>query len=131
MQYQNFQSLEDLHEMLENKQLITGKFLCKYDSQAFYDINCSDKIFKNCIIVKGSFLSTQFVRCIFDNVVFRETEFITCFIDCEFRDCIFSNVDSGFTMENTKVDNFSQFFEEERIMEYHIKRMEEKCLKIK
>lgn len=129
MNYQNFKSQEELWQLLKTQQVISGQFLCGYDSQASYEIDCTDKIFKDCIIVKGSFVGTNFTRCIFDNVVFRETEFITVFKDCEFVDCIFSNVESGFTIENSKIQNFSQFSEEESMMEYHIKQMQEKAKK--
>lgn len=129
MIYQNFKTLANLQQTIENDKVITGEFLCEYDPEAFYGIPCEDKIFKDCIIVKGSFLSTNFIRCIFENVVFRETEFITRFTDCEFIDCIFSNVDSGFTMENTKIIRLSQFFEEEKEMIHHIEKMKERTSK--
>ena len=77
MRYQNFKTQEVLWELLKNSQSISGQFLCTYDSQAAYEIDCRDKIFKNCIIVRGSFIGTNFTRCTFDNVIFRETEFIT------------------------------------------------------
>ena len=128
MYYQNFKSQSELWELLKSQQVISGQFLCTFDSQASYEIDCKDKIFKDCIIVKGDFVGTNFTRCIFDNVVFRETSFNTLFVECEFLDCIFSNV-NGFTLENSKINNFSQFSEEESMMEYRIKRMLEKAKK--
>lgn len=129
MRYQDFKTQKELWRLLQNNQIISGKFLCDYDSLASYEIDCRNKIFKNCIIVKGHFSGTNFTECVFDNVVFRETEFITVFEDCEFIDCIFSNVYSGFTLENTKINCFSQYSEDESIMDYHIKQMQEKAVK--
>lgn len=131
MLYQNFKTLADLQKIIETSQIITGQFLCEYDSQAFYAIDsaCIDKIFKNFVMVGGSFVSATFLRCTFDNVIFRKTEFITLFEDCEFKDCTFSNVDSGFTMKNVKIGEFHQFSEEEKLMEFNLKKMHEKALK--
>lgn len=129
MRYQNFKTQEELWELLKSSQTISGQFLCGYDSQAAYEIDCRDKIFKNCIIVKGDFVGTNFTKCIFDNVVFRETAFNTVFQDCEFIQCIFSNVNTGFTVLNTKIDHFSQHFEEESMMDYYIEKMQEKAVK--
>ena len=60
-------------------------------------------------------------------MLFSEKQRLPLFLkNCEFVDCIFSNVDSGFTLENTKIGHFSQFFEEETAMDYHIKQMLER-----
>lgn len=130
MQYKNFQTEDDLRNLLKNSQIIDGKFLCDYIPQSLSDEFYFDKIFKNCIIIKGSFVSCGFRNCTFQNVIFRETDFAgTDFKDCDFRDCIFSNVTSGFTMENTKIGHLSEFHEEETMMEYHMKQLEEKAAK--
>jgi uncharacterized protein YjbI with pentapeptide repeats len=118
--YENFQNIHALKEQINTQEVVSGLFLCDYDSQSFYDTPCREKTFQNCIIVRGSFIGTNFTKCQFINVVFRETEFETCFVDCIMKDCIFSNVDSGFTMENTKVENFSLFHEEEMYIEKYI-----------
>ena len=130
MQYKNFKTEDELRNLLQNSRIISGQFLCDYIAQSLSDESYHNKIFKNCIIIKGSFVSCSFKNCTFDNVVFRETDFAgTDFAGCHFRDCIFSNVDSGYTMIDTKIDHFSQFFAQEEIMEYHIKHVNEKAAK--
>ncbi len=124
MDYNNFSSENDLVKVLETEPTITGQFLCDYLPQTLSDNSYEGKTFKNFILIKVSFESCFLKQCVFDTVIFRETDFSgTDFIDCYFKECTFSNIDSGFLMKNCRIEEFAMCSENEHRFKKRVSKL--------
>lgn len=128
MDYKDFKTEQDLVNALEKGIVVTGGFLCDYIPQTLSDYTYRGVIFRNSIIVQGSFVSCAFLDCTFENVVFRTSDFTgTNFSRCRFKDCVFSDVDSGFLIdEGSVVDGLTVCNDSEENMKYYIDTMNER-----
>lgn len=87
-----------------------------YDLGPITDYICDypfeKRLFKDCIIIGGSFTASNFDNCTFENVLISDSNLtVVQFRNCEFNNCIFNNTtskdDLGYTFENCQISKLS------------------------
>ena len=105
-----FQTEEDFIAQAKESNKITGDFLFLGGSETLMDRDFEGLTLNNCIMQGGDFCSSSFLRCRFENVVFKDSAFPSVtFTECEFNNSQFRNIsiNPSFTLTNCTVKSLS------------------------
>lgn len=103
----HLQNEDDFLSLLKTSKVITGKFQFE-KNETLMDLDVKNIKFIDCEIYGGDFCSSVLSNCVFERVLFRESELIgMVFRKCEFVECRFSNVEPDFSLNNCKVKSLT------------------------
>lgn len=104
---QNQKNENDFLNLLRSSKNINGTFHCK-KNETLMDQDIKDIKFMDCEIFGGDFCSSVFSNCIFERVLFRESQLIgIVFSKCKFVECRFSNIEPDFSLNNCEIKSLT------------------------